>query len=115
MPTQTKPQFPKELVGDPSLLTKDQRKSLTLLRAALPLAVKLAAQSAAAPTFAPTKIAAEAAMQVVRSLLIAVQRKCPLAQPPAEVDQDYDATGNMILRCRHPSPHEWDGMGKRIK
>ena len=41
--------------------------------------------------------------------------QCPLASPPANIQNGFDSAGNMRLECLHPMPnqHCWDLTGLR--
>jgi hypothetical protein len=55
------------------------------------------------------------ALHAVNSLLTAASAKCTLAPPPpVDIDMLPDATGNLILRCRHAMPHRWKLDGTKL-
>jgi hypothetical protein len=59
---------------------------------------------------------AKYAVHRVNQLLAASGATCRLRLPQAQVDAVTDAaSGNLIYKCRHSAPHEWDLDGKRIR
>jgi len=86
---------------------------LRLLKATLPVASELAIKAAESSTFSPLAIAANAALNSVITLVAAATPKCNLAAPAEDIDVRVDSSGNMIFRCRHNTPHEWDLGGRR--
>ncbi|MGC1780739.1 MAG: hypothetical protein WBB34_22620 [Xanthobacteraceae bacterium] len=65
--------------------------------------------------FSHIDFAAVSALQTVNSLLAAASAQCTLAPPPpVNIDMVTDATGALILRCRHASQHRWKLDGTKI-
>lgn len=50
----------------------------------------------------------------VNALLAAATAKCYRKNPPADIDYTTNAKGDLILRCRHASPHEWKLDGTKL-
>jgi hypothetical protein len=97
--------------------TLSQRRIvLKLLKASLPVLSELALKAASSSAISPLAVEAIAALHLsVTSLVEAAVPKCNLSSPPADIDVRVDGNGNMVYRCRHNSPHEWDLAGKKLK
>jgi hypothetical protein len=54
------------------------------------------------------------AIQTLNLLMAASNAKCTLARPPAEIDTTLNEKGDLIYRCQHKKPHEWDMQGHRL-
>ncbi len=55
-----------------------------------------------------------AALGISSSLLAMASAKCKLGAPPADISPVTDSSGNLVLRCEHSPPHEWNyGSGAR--
>jgi hypothetical protein len=59
-------------------------------------------------------MALSASTQAVNALLSVAAVQCHLSQPPQEVEVKLNASGNLIYRCYHTPPHEWDLTGRRL-
>lgn len=59
--------------------------------------------------------AAAASIQTANALLAAMNLRCSLAHPPADIDLRQDDGGNIVYRCYHHPSHQWslDGSLKR--
>ena len=49
-----------------------------------------------------------AALGAANALLAAAASKCTLASPASDINGMTDVNGNLVLRCGHSPPHEWD-------
>jgi hypothetical protein len=49
-----------------------------------------------------------AALGAANALLAAASSKCTLYTPPSDINAVTDVNGNLVLRCGHSPPHEWD-------
>ena len=92
----------------------EQDLVLRLLKVTLPAASELAVKAAGFSALSPLAIAANAALHSITSLVAAAAPKCNLDSPAEEIDVRVGRKGNIIFRCRHSSPHEWDLRGKRL-
>lgn len=60
-------------------------------------------------------IALSASTQAVNALFAVAAVQCHLAHPPQDIEMKLNAAGNLIYRCYHTPPHEWDlSSGKRL-
>jgi hypothetical protein len=91
----------------------EQDLVLRVLNATLPVAAELVSRAAGSAALSPLAIAANAALHSVTSLVAAAAPKCNLDSPAEDIDVRMDGNGNIIYRCRHRSPHEWDLAGNR--
>lgn len=48
------------------------------------------------------------ALGAANALLAAASSKCTLDSPAADINATTDVSGNLVLRCGHSPPHEWD-------
>lgn len=55
-----------------------------------------------------TRFAVLAALGAANALLAAASSKCTLGPRPSDIDAVTDAKGDLVLRCGHSPPHEWD-------
>jgi hypothetical protein len=55
------------------------------------------------------------ALASVNAMMSASGAKCRISAPPEPIEMVNDSSGQLIYRCFHPSSHEWDLQGKRIK
>lgn len=61
-----------------------------------------------------SKSALIAALGTSSALLAMASAKCRLAVPPSDISAVTDSSGNLVLRCEHNPPHEWNyGSGAR--
>lgn len=51
--------------------------------------------------------AAAASIQTANALLAAMNLRCSLAHPPADIDLRQDNGGNIVYRCYHHPSHQW--------
>ena len=62
-----------------------------------------------------SRLALIAAMGTSTALLAFASATCSLGPAPADIGVTVDSVGNLILRCGHSPPHEWDyGSGQQI-
>ncbi len=59
--------------------------------------------------------ASAAALGGMNSLMAAAMAQCTIDPPPAAISGITNASGDIVLRCNHPTPHEWDRNGTRTK
>lgn len=85
-------------------------------KAAVQVAAKLTVQSreATGPSRARSIAnATSASIQAANSLLSAMNLRCSLAHPPADIDLRLDEAGDLVYRCYHAPTHEWLLAGRR--
>lgn len=95
-------------------LGTDRQQVLKLLNKSWPVAADLLGLARDAGVMSPIAQAAWAAMQTVTALMASAGPRCNLAAPPTDIEPKVDGNGNLIRRCQHVPPHEWDWMGKRL-
>ena len=58
--------------------------------------------------------AAQKALALVNAILASANAKCRRTLPDADIECISDGAGNLIYRCDHQSPHEWDLNGNAV-
>ena len=94
-------------------VASDKSSVLRLLQAAMPIAIELILKATNEKVYSPLGMAALSAFQSVTALMSAVAPRCNLENPPKDIEAKVDGTGDMVYRCLHTPPHEWDLSGKR--
>jgi hypothetical protein len=92
----------------------DRDVALKLLRASLPVASELLVKAAGSAGLSPISNAAMAAVNTVTALVASAAPRCNLEAPPKDIDARVDSSGNLIYRCQHNPPHEWDLTGRPL-
>lgn len=49
-----------------------------------------------------------AAMSAANAMLAMATATCTQGRDPSDIEAVTDANGNLVLRCGHDPPHEWD-------
>lgn len=88
---------------------------LDSLRAQLEVATDLLRRGRDARGLSPMADAASATLHSVAALMRAAEPLCNLAPPPGEIEVRVAENGNLIYRCHHIPPHEWDMTGRLIR
>ena len=87
---------------------------LKTLKTSLLAVTELMDRGSTSPALSPIAIAASAAFQSVTALVTAVGAKCNLAAPPEDIEAKVNRNGDLVYRCHHRPPHEWDLSGKKL-
>lgn len=77
-----------------------------LVDASLELTQEIAVRLSWQPEVA--RFALIAALGAANALLAAAASKCTLGPRPADINVTTDVNGDLVLRCGHSPPHEWD-------
>jgi hypothetical protein len=77
-----------------------------LVDASLDLTQEIAVRLLRQPEIA--RFALIGALSAANALLAAASSKCTLDSPAADINATTDVNGNLVLRCGHSPPHEWD-------
>lgn len=52
-------------------------------------------------------------MRLFSALVAATLPQCNLAAPPEDIEPKVDVSGDLIYRCYHTPPHEWNLNGQK--
>ena len=93
-------------VSDLKGLSLENPAAARLVDASLDLSQEIALRLLRQPEVA--RFALVAALGAVNALLAVAVSKCTLASPASDINATTDVSGNLVLRCGHSPPHEWD-------
>ena len=94
--------------------SQDRSAVLKTLKTSVLAAAELIDKGGTSPEQSPIAIAASAALQSVTALVAAVGAKCNLAAPAEEIEAMVSENGDLVYRCHHRPPHEWNLNGKKL-